>query len=100
MSTVSCIETSSRETFCLIKKANHLTDFGLARLVEMESTVTRTREVLGTPSYMAPEQALGETKKLTSATDVYGLGAVLYQLLAGQPPFAGATTYETIRLLL
>ena len=78
----------------------HLTDFGLARLVETESTVTRTLEVLGTPSYMAPEQAIGETRKLTSATDVYGLGAVLYQLLTGQPPFAGGTTYETIRLLL
>ena len=78
----------------------HLTDFGLARLVETESTVTRTLEVLGTPSYMAPEQACGETGKLTSATDVYGLGAVLYQLLTGQPPFAGGTTYETIRLLL
>jgi serine/threonine protein kinase/tetratricopeptide (TPR) repeat protein len=78
----------------------HLTDFGLARLVETESTVTRTKEVLGTPSYMAPEQAVGDTKNLTSATDVYGLGAVLYQLLTGQPPFAGGTTYETIRLLL
>src|SRR6266853_659703 len=78
----------------------HLTDFGLARLVETESTMTRTKEVLGTPSYMAPEQAVGETTKLTSATDVYGLGAVLYQLLTGQPPFAGGTTYETIRLLL
>jgi len=78
----------------------HLTDFGLARLVETESTITRTKEVLGTPSYRAPEQAVGETGKLTSATDVYGLGAVLYQLLTGQPPFAGGTTYETIRLLL
>jgi serine/threonine protein kinase/Tfp pilus assembly protein PilF len=77
----------------------HLTDFGLARLIETESTVTRTLEVLGTPSYMAPEQAAGETTKLSKATDVYGLGAVLYQLLTGQPPFAGGTTYETIRLL-
>ena len=76
-----------------------LTDFGLARLVEAESTITGTLEVMGTPSYMAPEQAAGETRKLTSATDVYGLGAVLYQLLTGQPPFAGGTTYETIRLL-
>jgi len=78
----------------------HLTDFGLARLVETESTVTRTMEVLGTPSYMAPEQAGGNNTKPTSATDVYGLGAVLYQLLTSQPPFAGGTTYETIRLLL
>ena len=78
----------------------HLTDFGLARLVETESTVTRTKEMLGTPSYMAPEQAAGNNTQLTSATDVYGLGAVLYQLLTGHPPFAGGTTYETIKLLL
>jgi eukaryotic-like serine/threonine-protein kinase len=52
----------------------HLTDFGLARLLESESTVTRTLEVLGTPSYMAPEQAAGNNTKLSSATDVYGLG--------------------------
>jgi serine/threonine protein kinase/cytochrome c-type biogenesis protein CcmH/NrfG len=78
----------------------HLTDFGLARLVETESTVTGTKEVLGTPSYMAPEQAVGENRTLSSATDVYGLGAVLYQLLTGQPPFAGGTTYETVKLLL
>ena len=78
----------------------HLTDFGLARLVETESTVTRTLEVLGTPSYMAPEQARGNNAQLTSATDVYGLGAVLYQLLTGHPPFAGGTTYESIKLLL
>src|SRR6266849_983534 len=66
----------------------HLTDFGLARLVESESTVTRTMEVLGTPSYMAPEQAAGNNPAaagLTGATDVYGLGAVLYQLLTGHP---------------
>jgi serine/threonine protein kinase/tetratricopeptide (TPR) repeat protein len=100
----------------------HLTDFGLARLVESESTVTRTLEVLGTPSYMAPEQAAGRPSQgaavslgavasaeaarppritgLTRAVDVYGLGAVLYQLLTGHPPFAGGTTYETIKLLL
>src|SRR5437763_4849905 len=56
----------------------HLTDFGLARLVEGESTVTRTRDLMGTPSYMAPEQAVGNNQ-LTNATEVYGLGAVLYQ---------------------
>ena len=78
----------------------HLTDFGLARLVESESTVTRTLEVLGTPSYMAPEQAAGNNAAISSVTDVYGLGAVLYQLLTGHPPFAGGTTYETIKLVL
>src|SRR5207302_10956611 len=78
----------------------HLTDFGLARLVETESTVTRTMEVLGTPSYMAPEQAVGNNAAVSSITDVYGLGAVIYQLLTGHPPFAGGTTYETIKLLL
>jgi serine/threonine protein kinase/predicted Zn-dependent protease len=90
----------------------HLTDFGLARLVEAESTVTATLDVLGTPSYMAPEQARGNSGQgaavssppkdagIMRATDVYGLGAVLYQLLTGHPPFAGGTTYETIKLLL
>src|SRR5215510_7075310 len=77
----------------------HLTDFGLARLVESESSVTQTLDVLGTSSYMAPEQAVGNNAAVSSATDVYGLGAVLYQLLTGQPPFAGGTTYETIKLL-
>jgi serine/threonine protein kinase/tetratricopeptide (TPR) repeat protein len=77
----------------------HLTDFGLARLVESESSVTQTLDVLGTPSYMAPEQAVGNNAAVSSATDVYGLGAVLYQLLTRHPPFAGGTTYETIKLL-
>jgi serine/threonine protein kinase/predicted Zn-dependent protease len=77
-----------------------LTDFGLARLVESESSVTQTLDVLGTPSYMAPEQAVGNNAAVSSVTDVYGLGAVLFQLLTGQPPFDGGTTYETIKLLL
>jgi len=78
----------------------HLADFGLARLVETESTLTRTKDLMGTPSYMAPEQAVGNNAQITRATDVYGLGAVLYQLLTGHPPFAGGSTYETIKLLL
>src|SRR6266545_2336316 len=77
-----------------------LADFGLAGLVEAESTITRTLELMGTPSYMAPEQAAGETTNVTKATDIYGLGAVFYQLLTGHPPFAGGTSYQTIRLLL
>src|SRR5437763_14323768 len=78
----------------------HLTDFGLARLIETDSTITRTQEVLGTPSYMAPEQAVGNNAAVSRVTDVYEIGAVLYHLLTGQPPFAGGTTYETIKLLL
>lgn len=78
----------------------HLTDFGLARLIEQESTVTNSNDILGTPSYMSPEQAAGHTKELTAAADVYSLGAVFYQMLTGEPPFAGGTTYETIRMVL
>src|SRR5207247_7407579 len=78
----------------------HLTDFGLARLLDTESSVTRAIDVLGTPSYMAPEQAAGEHAKISKATDVYGLGAVFYELLTGHPPFSGGTSYQTIRLLL
>jgi serine/threonine protein kinase/Tfp pilus assembly protein PilF len=80
--------------------AAHLTDFGLARLVEMETIATGAADVLGTPSYMAPEQARGNNEELTSAVDVYGLGAVFYQLLTDRPPFLGRSPYETVRLLL
>lgn len=78
----------------------HLTDFGLARLIEQESTITNSFDVMGTPSFMAPEQAAGKAKDLTPAADVYSLGAVFYQMLTGQPPFAGGTTYQTIRLVM
>jgi tRNA A-37 threonylcarbamoyl transferase component Bud32 len=78
----------------------YLTDFGLAKLVEQDSTLTHTIAVLGTPSYMSPEQARGEARVLTTAADVYGVGAVLYELLAGQPPFAGGTSLDTVRMVL
>ena len=78
----------------------HLTDFGLARLVEQDSTITNSFDVLGTPSYMSPEQAAGHLKELTPAADVYSLGAVFYHMVTGQPPFAGGTTFETIRMVL
>jgi WD40 repeat protein len=78
----------------------HLTDFGLAKLVEKESILTHTNAVLGTPAYMAPEQARGEAKEVTTAADVYGLGTVLYETMTGSPPFGGGTSLETIRQVL
>jgi WD40 repeat protein/predicted Ser/Thr protein kinase len=72
-----------------------LTDFGLARLVEASGQFTHTGEWLGTPSYMSPEQASDSTR-VTAASDVYSLGATLYALLTGRPPFQAATTMETL----
>ena len=75
-----------------------VTDFGLAKLLgEPDGRVTLGAKALGSPSYMAPEQAEGRLTDITTATDVYGLGAVLYELLAGKPPFAGASLVETMR---
>jgi serine/threonine-protein kinase len=74
----------------------YVTDFGLARRVAGESGLTRTGTIVGTPSYMAPEQASGRRGRLTAAADVYSLGAILYELLTGQPPFRAATKMETV----
>jgi len=78
----------------------HLTDFGLAKFIQKDSTLTQTNMVMGTPAYMSPEQARGETKDVTTAADVYGLGAVLYETLTGSQPFGGGTSMETIRQVL
>jgi serine/threonine-protein kinase len=75
-------------------------DFGLAkRLQDEESGLTRTGTVLGTPSYMAPEQAEGRTHEVGALADVYSLGAVLYECLTGRPPFRGPTIYHTLQQL-
>jgi serine/threonine-protein kinase len=74
----------------------HVSDFGLAKRVETDSSLTRSGAPVGTPSYMAPEQASGRKGTITTATDVYGLGAVLYALLTGRPPFRSETVLETL----
>jgi hypothetical protein len=74
-------------------------DFGLAKRIEGDSNVTRTGVIVGTPSYMAPEQASGK-KGLTTAVDVYSLGAILYELLTGRPPFQAETPLDTLLQVL
>lgn len=78
-----------------------ITDFGLARLMrEADSAVTLTRQILGSPSYMAPEQAEGRRADETTATDVHGLGAVLYEMLSGGPPFVADTPFATVKKVI
>jgi serine/threonine-protein kinase len=74
----------------------HVSDFGLARRIEADSDLTHSGYPLGTPSYMSPEQARGERASLSTATDVYGLGSILYALLTGQAPFTGTSLAETL----
>ena len=74
----------------------HVTDFGLAKRLGEDSGQTRTGTVVGTPSYMAPEQAAGKTRELGPPCDIYGLGAVLYELLTGRPPFRAETPVHTV----
>jgi WD40 repeat protein len=76
--------------------APFLADFGLARRVEGDAGLTASGSVLGTPAYMAPEQAEGRREAVTTAVDVYGLGAILYELLCGRPPFQGETVLEIL----
>jgi tRNA A-37 threonylcarbamoyl transferase component Bud32 len=73
-----------------------VTDFGLAKKLDEASGQTQTGAILGTPSYMAPEQASGKGKQVGSAADVYALGAILYECLTGRPPFRAATTMDTL----
>jgi serine/threonine protein kinase/Flp pilus assembly protein TadD len=73
-----------------------VSDFGLAKQLDDDTGRTRTGAIMGTPSYMAPEQAAGEVHAIGPATDTYALGAILYELLTGRPPFRGACVLDTL----
>jgi eukaryotic-like serine/threonine-protein kinase len=76
-----------------------ITDFGLVKRLESDSGQTRTGSILGTPSYMAPEQARGEGQTVGPAADQYSLGAILYELLTGRPPFQGTSVLDTLEMV-
>jgi serine/threonine-protein kinase len=83
----------------LLAELPKITDFGLAKLIDAAGSLTQTGAIVGTPSYMAPEQARAE-KQLTPAADVYALGAILYECLTGRPPFQAASALDTLMLVL
>ena len=76
-----------------------ITDFGLVKRLESDSGQTRSGSILGTPSYMAPEQARGESQAVGPAADQYALGAILYELLTGRPPFQGTSVLDTLDMV-
>jgi serine/threonine-protein kinase len=75
----------------------HVTDFGLAKKLKESIELTQPVAVMGTPAYMAPEQSLGRRGAVTTATDVYGLGAVFYAILTGRAPFQGDSFFDTLQ---
>jgi WD40 repeat protein/tRNA A-37 threonylcarbamoyl transferase component Bud32 len=79
--------------------APHVTDFGLAKRIDGDRNLTQSGAIVGTPSYMSPEQAAGETRRLTTATDTYALGAILYELLTGRPPFVAGSPLDLLILV-
>ncbi|MBI3407627.1 MAG: serine/threonine protein kinase [Planctomycetes bacterium] len=76
-----------------------ISDFGLAKQLDDQSNQTRTGAIIGTPTYMAPEQAAGESKSVGPQTDVYALGVIFYEMLTGRPPHQGLSALETMQLI-
>ncbi len=87
---------ASLATRCSPLATPKITDFGLAKRLDGDAAQTRSGEILGTPSYMAPEQARGKNDAVGPRTDVYALGAILYEMLTGRPPFRGETVWDTL----
>jgi eukaryotic-like serine/threonine-protein kinase len=83
-----------------LQEEPHVADFGLAKSLDYESGFTYSNSILGSPNYMAPEQASSHSGPVSTASDVYGLGAILYHILTGRPPFEGKTPLETIRRVM
>ena len=77
-----------------------ISDFGLAKRLTADATLTHTGHVMGTPAYMAPEQAAGKNKQVGAAADVYALGAILYEMLTGRPPFEGESAWHILSKVL
>ena len=80
--------------------APKVTDFGLAKRIDSDAGHTESGQIMGSPSYMAPEQARGDSRKVGPAADTYALGAILYEMLTGRPPFKGETPIETVRQVI
>jgi tetratricopeptide (TPR) repeat protein len=96
-------ETPGPSPFCVLQGEQFIpkiTDFGLAKQIDQDSGQTRSGEILGTPAYMAPEQARGQGTAVGPLAYVFALGAMLYETLTGRPPFRGATVWDTIEQVL
>lgn len=95
-SIVASLNTADQASVNRLTATPKVSDFGLAKLVDSDDHHTRTGMLLGTPAYMAPEQAFGKLLDVSPAVDVYALGAILYECLTGGPPFRGSTAAETL----
>ena len=95
---VLCVEETASEG-CTPTIEVKITDFGLARMLHEQSDQTRSGYAIGTPSFMSPEQASGRPDQIGKGTDIYGLGAILYELLTREPPFNGPSAIDTIQMV-